>query len=167
MTPDHHAGDLPSLPCAVVTISDTRSERDDVSGRRIQDLLVGAGHTVAAYTIIPDDEHHIRLYTQRLAENATCQVALFSGGTGVAPRDTTVEALSALITKQIPGFGELFRALSFQEIGPKAMLTRAIAGTYNRLLLFAMPGSPAAVELAMNRLILPAMPHAAAVIRGA
>lgn len=165
MTDAHHARDPVSVPCAVVTISDTRTETTDASGKIIKELLTAAGHEVRAYTIIPDEPHQIRLYLQRLAEGGTCLAALLSGGTGLAPRDTTVEAVSELFSKPISGFGELFRFLSFQEIGAKAMLSRAVAGAYKRMIIYAMPGAPAAVELAVSKLILPTLAHTVSLIR--
>ena len=161
----HHDSDIDRVSCAVVTISDTRTQENDTSGQRIKSLLEKAGHVVAAQTIIPDEPHHVRLYLKRLAESAQCQAALISGGTGLSPRDSTYEAVSAIMDRQISGFGELFRQLSYQEVGADAMLSRAVAGTCGRMIVYSMPGSTPAVELAMTKLILPTLVHAVTLIR--
>ncbi len=155
--------------CAVLTVSDTRTPETDASGRRIRDLLTVAGHEVVGPVIAPDEPDAIdrQLGTWLDAEPpATAgrpDCILTNGGTGVAPRDTTIEVVQRRLTKQLPGFGELFRMLSYDQVGAAAMLSRAVAGlagsSTHPTLLFAMPGSTAAVELAMTKLILPELPH--------
>jgi molybdopterin adenylyltransferase len=145
--------------CAVVTLSDTRTADSDTSGRRIQDLLTAAGHTAASYTIIPDDPARLDAALTDLASRPDVDVILTNGGTGISRRDQTVPTIERRLTTVLPGFGELFRMLSFQEIGSGALASRALGGLAGRQLLFAMPGSTAAVELAMTRLILPELKH--------
>lgn len=148
-----------SVVCAVVTVSDTRSENDDQSGAIIRQLLSDAGHTVAAYRILKDEPDQIRAFLQETANASQVQAVLLNGGTGISRRDSTFEAVSGLLEKRLDGFGELFRMLSWYEIGAAAMLSRAIAGVYRGLVIFAMPGSPNAVRLAMEKLILPELAH--------
>jgi molybdenum cofactor biosynthesis protein B len=143
----------------VVTCSDSRSSANDEGGRLIKSRLADAGHVIAGSAIIKDEPAQIAEELQR-AKAAGAQVALLTGGTGIASRDHTFETVSGLLAKQLPGFGELFRMLSFDEIGSAAMLSRAVAGvTRDGLLVFAMPGSPAAVKLACDRLIFPELSH--------
>lgn len=147
-----------TLRCAVLTISDTRSEATDTSGALIKAALLGAGHVVSNYRVVRDEAALIVAEAQRLEADG-CQVIITSGGTGVARRDTTFEAIDGLLEKRLPGFGELFRMLSFHDIGPAAMLSRATAGVYGRSLIFTLPGSSGAVTLALERLILPELRH--------
>lgn len=149
-----------SVACAVVTISDTRTPETDESGRLARERLAAAGHTLAHYAVVRDEPHEIRDVLAGLSAAGT-GVAILNGGTGIARRDSTFEAVDALLDKRLPGFGELFRALSFPEIGPAAMLSRATAGVIGDLLVFALPGSPHAVALALDRLILPDLAHLA------
>ena len=165
MSDSHHKKDVDCVRCAVVTVSDTRTDETDTSGRRIRQLLADAGHEVTATTIIPDEPHHIKLYVERQAQAGSCEAVLLSGGTGLAPRDQTYEVVSELIEKQFSGFGELFRRLSYEQIGPKAILSRAVAGVHKRVVLYAMPGSTPAVELAMTQIILPTLAHTVALVR--
>jgi molybdenum cofactor biosynthesis protein B len=155
---DHqeHADDTP-VRCAVITVSDTRTDATDTSGRFIRTALEEAGFTVARATIIPDDPTRIRTLIDALA--GSVDAVLLSGGTGISARDQTVDVLQGRIEKELPGFGELFRMLSYDEIGAGAMLSRATAGVYRNTLLFAMPGSTNAVQLAMRKLILPELKH--------
>jgi molybdopterin adenylyltransferase len=148
-----------SIFCAVITISDTRTQDNDVSGQTIQQLLIAAGHQILHYQILPDEPAQIQSVLKTLAGIETLQAAIFNGGTGIAPRDNTYEALSVLLEKTIPGFGEIFRWLSYQEIGSRAISSRAIAGTYQQLLIFSLPGSRGAVTLGTNQLILPELRH--------
>ena len=148
----------PSIRCGVITISDTRTPEDDTSGAAIRAALEGSGHTVARYHVVKDEPAQIVALVRELAD-AGCQAILTSGGTGIARRDSTFEAIDGLLEKRLPGFGELFRMLSYAEIGPAAMLSRATAGTFGDTLIFCMPGSPAAVRLALEKLILPELPH--------
>jgi molybdenum cofactor biosynthesis protein B len=149
-----------AVRCAVVTISDTRTPATDESGRLAQERIAATGHSVAAYRVVRDEPAEIRAALAALpAAGAT--VAILNGGTGIARRDSTFEAVDALLDKRLPGFGELFRALSFPEVGPAALLSRATAGVIGDLLVFALPGSPHAVALALDRLILPDLAHLA------
>lgn len=159
MSDSHHHDDLETVQCAVITVSDTRTEDTDESGKRIRELLEQAGHEITSYTIVPDEPHQLKMYLQRLGETGRYLVVLVSGGTGLAPRDETIEAVASLFDRRIDGFGELFRQLSFKKIGPKAMLSRAAAGLHKRMVIFSMPGSTPAVELAVEELILPTMSH--------
>lgn len=154
------------VPCAIVTVSDTRTEARDASGACIRGLLKRARHPVVDYRILKDEPKALRAHLARLARAGRASVVLISGGTGIAPRDNTHEALDRLLDKRLDGFGELFRLLSYDAIGPSAMLSRAIAGTYRHLVVFSMPGSESAVRLAMRRLILPELPHVAGLAAG-
>lgn len=145
--------------CAVVTISDTRTEADDRSGRIIRDLLEAGGHTTGFYQVVPDDPALIRDLVIRIIDKGDCQAILTSGGTGIAARDTTYEAVTGLLEKRLDGFGELFRFLSWDDIGSGAMLSRAVAGVYRDTMIFCMPGSSGAVRLAMEKLIVPELSH--------
>ncbi len=148
-----------SVCCAVVTVSDTRTVESDRSGQIIQALLTEAGHRVADYRIVPDEPDRIADLCQTLAQRADVDAIVLTGGTGIAPRDTTYDAIAALLEKTLPGFGELFRQLSFQEIGSRALASRAVAGVVQSTLVFSIPGSSKAVTLAMEALILPELPH--------
>jgi molybdopterin adenylyltransferase len=155
----HHAAAPDTVRCAVLTVSDTRSKETDGSGRLIRDLLGMKNHEVVAYEVVPDDPDAIREVVEGWAGRADVQAILTNGGTGIAARDTSYEAVAGLLDKRIDGFGELFRMLSFQEIGAAAMLSRAVAGVYRGKLIVAMPGSTNAVKLAMTKLILPELGH--------
>ncbi|HTQ37548.1 MAG TPA: MogA/MoaB family molybdenum cofactor biosynthesis protein [Pirellulales bacterium] len=144
---------------AVITISDTRTQENDTSGKAIVDSLKQAGHQVVAWEIVPDEPHIISETISRFRQLSKLDAILLTGGTGVGSRDQTFETLSGLLTKTLPGFGEIFRMLSYQEIGAAAMLSRAIGGLIERTVVLAMPGSTAAVRLAMEKLILPEIGH--------
>jgi molybdenum cofactor biosynthesis protein B len=148
----------------VITISDTRSEADDTSGQRIRALLAEHGHRVAQYRIVQDDPEQIAALVRGVP--AAVEVIICNGGTGVARRDTTYEAITRLLDKEITGFGELFRLLSYEQIGAAAMLSRATAGVAGRQVIFSVPGSTKAVELAMTKLILPQLGHVVGLVRG-
>ncbi len=148
-----------SVSCAVITVSDTRNRETDRSGQLIQQLLAGAGHKVGAYTILKDEPTLIKLQLQELSQRQDLEVLIFNGGTGIAPRDTTYDAISSLLEKTLPGFGEIFRWLSYQEIGSRAIASRATAGVYRNKLVFSVPGSSGGVKLAMEALILPELVH--------
>jgi molybdopterin adenylyltransferase len=143
----------------VLTVSDTRTEADDESGRLCRSLAESAGHQIVGHAILPDDPALVRNRCHALVESGEVDAILVNGGTGIAPRDTTYEAVAGLLAKRLDGFGEIFRVLSFQEIGSKAMASRAVAGLAGRTLLFAMPGSTKAVRLAMEKLIAPELGH--------
>ncbi|EEL48863.1 MULTISPECIES: MogA/MoaB family molybdenum cofactor biosynthesis protein [Bacillus cereus group] len=146
--------------CKIITVSDTRTEETDKSGKLLKELLVEAGHTVTAYEIIKDDKEEIRQAVLSGYHQEDVDVILTNGGTGITKRDVTIEAVSALLDKEIVGFGELFRMISYlEDIGSAAMLSRAIGGTIGRKVVFSMPGSSGAVRLAMNKLILPELGH--------
>jgi molybdenum cofactor biosynthesis protein B len=157
-TPEHASKRATSVACAVVTVSDTRTKETDASGKVIIERLEGADHRIVRYEILPDDPARIHAHVESLCGSA-CQVVLITGGTGLAPRDTTYEAIASLLEKRLDGFGELFRMLSFEEIGAAAMLSRAVAGVRGQTAIFSMPGSTGAVRLAMDRLILPVLGH--------
>ncbi|MBI4511396.1 MAG: MogA/MoaB family molybdenum cofactor biosynthesis protein [Deltaproteobacteria bacterium] len=143
----------------VLTVSDTRTPDDDESGRTLRTMAEGAGHEVVGYGVLPDEPDQVRARCRALCESAGVDAILTSGGTGIAGRDTTYEAIAGLLEKTLPGFGELFRFLSYQEIGSKALASRAVAGTRGEVLIFAMPGSTKAVRLAMEKLIAPELGH--------
>jgi molybdenum cofactor biosynthesis protein B len=163
---EHHARSSRHIACAVLTVSDTRTETTDTSGARLKDLLAAAGHEVVRYSIVVDDPERIRQALEPLFADAAVQAIFVTGGTGIAPRDTTFEAVRSLFDKEIEGFGELFRMLSYQEIGAAAMLSRATAGIVAGKPLFSMPGSMAAVELAMRKLALPELGHVVHLLEG-
>lgn len=158
---DHRAQARQSVACAVITVSDTRTEADDASGRLMRDLLAAAGHAVEYYTIVKDEPDQIRTTLKNLAGSGRIQAVLVNGGTGIAGRDSTFEAVVGLLDKRLDGFGELFRMLSYQEIGAAAMLSRAVAGTFAGMAIFSTPGSTPAVRLAMEKLVLPELAHVA------
>jgi molybdenum cofactor biosynthesis protein B len=149
-----------SLNCGVITVSDTRTTATDTSGALIQELLTATGHQIGSYTILPDEPLKIQVQlTASLQQNPPLQVLIINGGTGIAPRDTTYDAIAVMLTKTLPGFGEIFRYLSYQDIGSRAIASRALSGIYEGLLVFSIPGSRGAVQLAMEKLILPEMVH--------
>lgn len=162
---EHHRAARGGVRCAVLTVSDTRTEETDESGRLTRTLLEQAGHRAVAHGIVPDDPEAVRREVAGFLHREDVDAVLVNGGTGIAPRDRTLEAVAAVLEKPLPGFGELFRALSFQEIGPAAMLSRAIGGVCRGRAVFVMPGSPAAVRLALERLILPELGHVIAEAR--
>ncbi|ARV62753.1 molybdenum cofactor biosynthesis protein [Nostocales cyanobacterium HT-58-2] len=148
-----------TVTCAVVTVSDTRSPETDKSGQLIQELLHNANHAVEAYTIVKDEPVQIQEQMEQLSKHSSLDVMIFNGGTGIAPRDTTYDAIEKLLEKTLPGFGELFRFLSYQEIGSRSLASRAVAGIYQQKVIFSLPGSSHAVRLAMEKLILPELVH--------
>lgn len=156
---EHRAQAPASTRCFVLTISDTRTEATDAGGATIRDLLQGAGHVVTGRTIVRDEPEDVRrVVTEQLA-NPDVQVIVTTGGTGISSRDRTYETIVALLEKRLDGFGELFRMLSYEEIGAAAMLTRACAGLAQRKIILSLPGSEHAVRLAMTKLILPELGH--------
>ena len=154
------------LTVSLVTVSDTRRLETDTSGRRMRELLEAAGHRIATQVIVPDEPDAVRGVVEAELARPGVDVVLTSGGTGIAPRDTTYEALVGLIEKRIDGFGELFRMLSHREIGAAAMLSRAVAGVARGRILACLPGSTAAVELALRELLVPELPHMVHLARG-
>jgi len=150
----------------VLTVSDTRTEETDGSGARIRALLTAAGHRVAAYAILPDDPDRVRARVAEWIAAPDVEAVIVNGGTGLAPRDTTYEAIAGLLEKRLDGFGELFRVLSYAEIGAAAMLSRAIAGVAAGTVVASLPGSTAAVELGITKLLVPQLGHMVALVRG-
>ena len=148
-----------SVRCFVVTVSDTRTEATDASGRAIADLLGQGGHVVAGRTIVKDDPDRIRGAIETAIATDDVQGIILTGGTGISRRDSTYEIVGAMLQKRLDGFGELFRMLSYQQIGSAAMLSRACAGLISGRIVVSLPGSEAAVRLAMEKLILPELGH--------
>jgi molybdenum cofactor biosynthesis protein B len=157
---DEHKAHAPRVGrCVVVTVSDSKTPETDTSGRLIQELLRGAGHEVAGYEVVRDEPREVRRVLEAACRTPGIDGVILTGGTGITSRDQTFEAIEALLDKRLPGFGELFRLLSYQEIGSAAMLSRAQAGVRARRLIFSLPGSPVACRLALERLILPELGH--------
>ncbi|HVL47346.1 MAG TPA: molybdenum cofactor biosynthesis protein B [Candidatus Thermoplasmatota archaeon] len=150
-----------SVAFAVVTVSDSRSATTDASGDAIARLAVESGHGVARRTLVRDEAGDIRAAVLDALDDPAVEAVVTTGGTGIAPRDVTLEALLDLFEKRLPGFGEIFRMLSFESVGSAATLTRAEGGIARGKALYVLPGSPAAVDLAMRRLILPEIAHVA------
>jgi molybdenum cofactor biosynthesis protein B len=158
--PNEHRSTAPAaIRCAVITVSDTRTPETDTGGQTIVELLGAAGHQIAERQIIRDEPGQMRPLLERLRDAADIDAVLLTGGTGVSSRDQTFETVTGLITKPLPGYGELFRMLSYQEIGAAAMLSRAVGGLMGNTIVLTMPGSPGAVRLAMEKLILPELAH--------
>ncbi|MEW6579513.1 MAG: molybdenum cofactor biosynthesis protein B [Chloroflexota bacterium] len=148
------------VPIAIVTVSDTRTPDSDVNAAYLREQIAAAGHRVVAYRIIKDEADQVVAVLDELA-GGEARVILFNGGTGISPRDRTYDALSRKLEKALPGFGELFRMLSYQQVGAAAMLSRATAGVYRNKVIISTPGSPAAVQLAWEKLIAPELAHLA------
>ena len=159
-TDEEHKQRAPAaVRCFIVTVSDTRTEETDTSGRAIAELLTAAGHHVSGRVIVKDEAALVRNTVERQLASGDVDVIITTGGTGIAARDTTFEALDSMLEKKLPGFGELFRMLSYQQIGSAAMMSRATAGISARRVVVALPGSEAAVRLAMEKLLLPELGH--------
>jgi molybdopterin adenylyltransferase len=156
---EHRASAPQKVVCAVVTVSDTRTPQTDTGGQTAIDLLTAAGYEVGAREIIRDEPEAMRRLLETFRDDDAIDAVLLTGGTGVSSRDRTYETVTSLITRELPGYGELFRALSFAEIGPAAMLSRAAGGLVGRTVVLSMPGSPAAVRLAVEKLIVPELRH--------
>ena len=160
MSVEEHRASAPNrATCFVLTVSDSRTLDTETSGRAIAELLQAAGHEVVERQLVRDEPADVQRIVRTQIESGPARVVITTGGTGITSRDSTYEALTALFDKRLDGFGELFRMLSFQEIGAAAMLTRATAGIANRRAIFLLPGSEHAVRLAMQRLILPELGH--------
>jgi molybdenum cofactor biosynthesis protein B len=155
---EHKAAAPTAVRVAVLTVSDTRTEATDTSGRAIRTLLEEAGHVVTAADIVPDDPDAVTGFVLDQLET-TAQVVITTGGTGITSRDSTYEAIDALLEKRLDGFGELFRMLSYHDIGPAAMMSRACAGLVRGKVVIALPGSEGAVRLAMTTLVVPELRH--------
>ena len=149
------------VPVAIVTVSDTRTPETDVNRQYLEARLTELGHITAAYRLIKDEPDQVAAILEELAALPDVRLIVFNGGTGISPRDTTYDVLSRMLEKTLPGFGELFRMLSFQEVGAAAMLSRATAGVYRGCIVVSVPGSPNAVRLAMEQLIFPEINHLA------
>lgn len=156
---EHKAQGPAAVRCAVITVSDSRTVETDTGGQAVIVHLTGAGHTVVAREIIPDDPVRMRPLLESLRGRDDLDAILMTGGTGVTSRDQTYETVTALLDKPLPGYGEVFRMLSYQDIGPAAILSRATGGLMGQKVLLTMPGSPAAVRLAMEKIIVPELPH--------
>ena len=156
---DHRSQGPAVVGCFVLTVSDTRTPYTDTSGQAIRTLLQEAGHVVTGHAIVPDEPPQVTAVVEEWLAHPATRVIVTTGGTGITARDGTFEAVDGLFEKRLEGFGELFRMLSFQEIGPPAMLSRATAGTVGRKAIFLLPGSEAAVRLALSRLVLPELGH--------
>ena len=154
------------LGCFVVTVSDTRDETTDQSGQLVKTLLSEKGHRLVGYRIVKDEPIQIESLLQDALARRDVDAVIVNGGTGISPRDGTYEVVSRLLEKRLDGFGEIFRFLSFQDIGPAAMMSRAIAGVAKGKVLISLPGSTGAVDLAMRRLVLPELGHMVSQLQG-
>lgn len=154
---EHHRHARSNLRLGVITASDSRTPESDESGRLVREMVEAAGHHVAYYEVLPDEPKRIR---DAVAANLPkLDGIIVNGGTGIAARDTTIEAVRSLLDKELEGFGELFRMLSYQEIGPAAIMSRAFAGVSRGKIVVSLPGSPAACKLALEKLLLPEIGH--------
>ena len=158
---EHKAAAPARVRCFVLTVSDTRTEATDTSGNAIAELLTTAGHLISGRTIVKDEPADVARVVADQIASADVQVIITTGGTGLTSRDSTYEAIEGLIEKRLDGFGELFRMLSYHDIGPAAMLSRAVAGTARGTFVAALPGAEAAVRLAMTKLLIPELGHIA------
>lgn len=159
-TPVEHKRHAPrAVGCFVLTISDSKTPETDTSGMLIRELLGGAGHPVVGHAIVRDEPAQVASVIREGCGDPSLQVFILTGGTGITSRDSTYEAVEALLDKRLAGFGELFRMLSYQDIGPAAMLSRAQAGVVQGRIAFSLPGSPNACRLALEKLILPELGH--------
>lgn len=149
-----------SVPLAIVTVSDTRTPETDASGKLIRQLVEAAGHQIVDYRIVKDEPDQVAQALDDFAAGAA-RLIIFNGGTGISQRDRTYDVISKKLEKTLSGFGELFRMLSYEEVGAAAMLSRATAGVYHNRVIFSTPGSPNAVRLAVEKLILPEIQHLA------
>lgn len=149
-----------SVPIAIVTVSDTRTPETDTSGQLIRTLAEAAGHVIVAHRIVKDEPDQVAQALADLTEGQA-RLIIFNGGTGISQRDRTYDVISKHLEKTLPGFGEIFRMLSYEQVGAAAMLSRATAGVYRNRVVFSTPGSPNAVQLAMEKLILPEIQHLA------
>ena len=160
MSAEQHRQYAPAvLGFAVITVSDSRRPEDDTSGRTIREMVQASGHRIEDSTLVPDDVAAIRDALRKMLARPGVDVVVTTGGTGLSPRDLTLEAAGPLLDRPVEGFGELFRMLSYQQVGAAAMLSRAAAGLIGERAVFLLPGSPKAVALAMEKLILPEAGH--------
>jgi len=156
---EHREAAPRSVSVGIITVSDTRTPATDESGRLTRDLCEAAGHTIADQILVKDESDAIAAALDRMVRRPGIGAVLINGGTGISPRDRTSETVGAALHRRLDGFGELFRSLSYQKIGPAALLSRAVGGLIGTTAVFAMPGSPAAVRLALESLILPEIGH--------
>ena len=161
----HHAQDPAKISVAVVTVSDTRTLENDTSGDLVCQLVAAAGHRVASRRLCTDDAGPLKQTLKGLIAATEIDAILTTGGTGISPRDQTPEVVAELLDVELTGFGERFRAISVEEIGEKAMLSRAIAGRAGQCVLFSLPGSTGAVRTGISRCVLPVLSHAVALTR--
>ena len=155
----HRVAPVTTTRCFVLTISDSRNLETDKSGAAIIELLEAADYEVSDRKIVPDDPEQVQSTIRTVLKDTEVRIIITTGGTGISSRDLTYEAIDELLERRLDGFGELFRMLSYQEIGPAAMLSRAIAGTAKKHVIFSLPGSEHAVRLAMQKLVLPELRH--------
>ncbi len=153
-----HARQEGRIPVAVVTVSDSRTPETDTNYHYLKEAVAAAGHEVVGYALVKDEPEQVEAVLEQLADSEA-RVILFNGGTGLSRRDRTFDVLDRLLEKRLPGFGELFRMLSYEQVGAAAMLSRATAGVYRQTLIISTPGSPAAVQLAWEKLIAPELQH--------
>ena len=159
-TPDEHKATAPtSVGCFILTVSDSRTPATDTGGAVIRELLTGAGHTVVDSTIVRDEPADVARVVREACADPRVRVVILTGGTGITSRDSTFEAVEALLDKRLPGFGELFRVLSYEQVGAAAMLSRAQMGIHARCIVVSLPGSPNACRLALQKLLLPELGH--------
>jgi molybdenum cofactor biosynthesis protein B len=159
-TPEEHKATAPaSIGCFVLTISDTKTAETDTSGTVIRELLAAGGHRVIGSAIVRDEPSDVERVVREACGRAEVQAAILTGGTGITSRDSTFEAVERLLDKRLPGFGELFRMLSYQDVGPAAMLSRAQMGIHRHRIVVSLPGSPNACRLALEKLLLPELGH--------
>jgi len=159
-TPREHRATAPrSVGCWVLTISDTKTPETDTSGALIRKLLLDAGHEVVGSTIVRDEPKDVQRVIREACASEAVRAVIATGGTGITSRDSTYEAIEALLDKRLPGFGELFRMLSYEEVGAAAMLSRAQLGIHARRIIVSLPGSPNACRLALEKLLIPELPH--------
>jgi molybdenum cofactor biosynthesis protein B len=156
---EHKAAAPAAVRCFVLTVSDTRTAETDTSGTTIVSLLTAAGHVVVGRRIVRDEPDEVTAIVREQASRGDVDVVITTGGTGITSRDSTYEAIQTLLDKHLDGFGELFRMLSYQDIGPAAMLSRACAGTAGRTVVVALPGSQGAVRLGLEKLLIPELGH--------
>jgi molybdenum cofactor biosynthesis protein B len=164
---EHKAKGKRSIRCFVVTVSDTREETSDTSGQLIKSMLTAESHHLAGYRIVKDEPVEIELLLREALARDEVEAVIVNGGTGISPRDGTYEVIAALLDKRLDGFGEVFRYLSYQDIGSAAIMSRAVAGSAQGKVLISLPGSRGAVSLAMEKLILPELRHMVSQLHGA
>jgi molybdenum cofactor biosynthesis protein B len=163
---EHKGRGKRSINCFVVTVSDTRDETTDQSGQLIKSLLAGEQHQLSGYRIVKDEPAQIEALLRQALADETVEAIIVNGGTGISPRDGTYEVIAGLLDKRLDGFGEIFRYLSYQDIGSAALMSRAVAGSAQGKVLISLPGSKGAVSLAMEKLILPELRHMVSQLQG-